>query len=305
MMGRMKVINYHTLEHNKYPTDNGMSDGNSLIECGEIAINCCEGSEQINILNSNNKIVSFKDWGATESLVQNSRIKIKILTLEGDSGVLPLSEWDEIINSDLFIVNSTYCYSFFNTETNIHFDIVTGLLGDGNGNLTSLTITFYDLTKNETNITWTTTPYQGVIFKGLTQDIGTDTELIMSQNAVTTQINNLQTAINSNTSEITTIKNEYQKKIISVPTSETSKTLQPNTYYKWGTMTSLTITLATNVDSSILNEYMFEFVSGTTPTTLSLPSSIKWLNGEAPIIEQNKTYQVSIVNNLAIICLFS
>ena len=98
---------------------------------------------------------------------------------------------------------------------------------------------------------------------------------------------------------------EYQKKIISVPTSETSKTLQPNTYYKWGTMTSLTITLATNVDSSILNEYMFEFVSGTTPTTLSLPSSIKWLNGEAPIIEQNKTYQVSIVNNLAIICLFS
>ena len=60
MMGRMKVINYHTLEHNKYPTDNGMSNGNSLIECGEIAINCCEGSEQINILNSNNKIVSFK-----------------------------------------------------------------------------------------------------------------------------------------------------------------------------------------------------------------------------------------------------
>ena len=70
-------------------------------------------------------------------------------------------------------------------------------------------------------------------------------------------------------------------------------------------MTSLTITLATNVDSSILNEFMFEFVSGTTPTTLSLPSSIKWLNGEARIIEQNKTYQVSIVNNLSIICLFS
>ena len=79
-----------------------------------------------------------------------------------------------------------------------------------------------------------------------------------------------------------------------------TKRLNPNTLYEFGECTSLTITLASEI-SGILNEYMFEFVSGATATTLSIPQSVGWMGGEAPTIEANKTYQCSIVNNIAVI----
>lgn len=74
--------------------------------------------------------------------------------------------------------------------------------------------------------------------------------------------------------------------------------LAPNKYYVFGTCTSLTITLGTPVENK-LNEYMFEFTSGDTATVLGVPETIKWIS--EPNIEVNKTYQVSIVNNIGII----
>lgn len=44
---------------------------------------------------------------------------------------------------------------------------------------------------------------------------------------------------------------------------------------------------------------MFEFISGTIATILTLPDNIKWIGDNT--IEVNKTYQVSIVNNQAVI----
>jgi len=41
---------------------------------------------------------------------------------------------------------------------------------------------------------------------------------------------------------------------------------------------SLSIELGEITNSNIYNEYMFEFVSGATATTLTLPASIKWLS---------------------------
>lgn len=79
--------------------------------------------------------------------------------------------------------------------------------------------------------------------------------------------------------------------------TETTKELQPNKYYIFGEVATLTITLAAG-EENVLAEYMFEFTSGTTPTTLSLPEGIKWI-GESTI-EASKTYQVSIVNNIAV-----
>lgn len=81
---------------------------------------------------------------------------------------------------------------------------------------------------------------------------------------------------------------------------EVTKELQPNTYYEFGECTNLTLTLAAETPN-IYNEYMFEFTSGTNPTQLSLPEGIGWIGGEAPTIESNKTYQCSIVNNIAVI----
>jgi len=91
--------------------------------------------------------------------------------------------------------------------------------------------------------------------------------------------------------------------VINHGTSDTTFALTPNLLHIWGEVTALTLTLATPTDSTIVNEYMFQFTSGTTATTLSLPSSVTWV--AAPSINAGATYQVSIVNNLGVIAEFS
>jgi hypothetical protein len=88
-------------------------------------------------------------------------------------------------------------------------------------------------------------------------------------------------------------------KISVVQSSASTIEINSNTFYKFGEVASLNITLASITDNTIYNEYMFEFVSGTTATTLTLPSSIKWL--ETPTIDANKIYQCSIVDNVGLL----
>lgn len=83
-----------------------------------------------------------------------------------------------------------------------------------------------------------------------------------------------------------------------VETTDAAKELSPNTYYKWGEMSALTITLSAET-TGIVNEFCGEFVSGTTPTTFSVPESVAWPNGLT--VESNKTYQFSIVNGIGVI----
>ena len=84
-----------------------------------------------------------------------------------------------------------------------------------------------------------------------------------------------------------------------VESTTTTLEIQPNKFYKFGEVTELNLTLSEITDTTQLNEYMFEFVSGATATTLTLPDTIKWL--ETPSIESNKTYQCSIVNNVGVL----
>lgn len=105
---------------------------------------------------------------------------------------------------------------------------------------------------------------------------------------------NIQTQLNSKGSKISTE---------SGGTGAITKQLSPNKLYEFGSCSSLAITLAAEV-SGIYNEYMFEFTASGA-TTLSLPSSIKWLGDNAPVITSGKKYQVSIVNNLAVYGEFS
>ena len=83
-------------------------------------------------------------------------------------------------------------------------------------------------------------------------------------------------------------------------------TLSPNIYYR-NTSTSLstlTITLGSIANSNIINEYFVEFTTSSSGTTISLPSAIKWANGETPTFEASTTYQISIVNNLGVVITF-
>lgn len=94
----------------------------------------------------------------------------------------------------------------------------------------------------------------------------------------------------------------YVNKKLTTSTSS-SMTLSPNIYYR-NTSTSLstlTITLGSASNSNIINEYFVEFTTRSAGTTVSLPSGIKWANGETPTFEASTTYQISIVNNLGTI----
>ena len=81
-------------------------------------------------------------------------------------------------------------------------------------------------------------------------------------------------------------------------TSDTTFILTPNTFHVWDEVASLTLTLGSE-QSGVANEYVFQFTSGSTPTTLTLPDDIKWANDTAPTIAENKIYQISILNDLA------
>ena len=97
----------------------------------------------------------------------------------------------------------------------------------------------------------------------------------------------------------------YVNKQLITSTSSTM-TLSPNIYYR-NTSTSLstlTITLGSIANSNIINEYFVEFTTSSSGTTISLPSTIKWANGEAPTFEASTTYQISIVNNLGVVITF-
>ena len=89
--------------------------------------------------------------------------------------------------------------------------------------------------------------------------------------------------------------------VVNHGTSDTTFALTPNVLHIWGTVTSLTLTLATPTDATIVNEYMFQFTSGSTATTLSLPSSVVWDEDKGSLtVESGYIYQVSILNNVAL-----
>lgn len=77
-----------------------------------------------------------------------------------------------------------------------------------------------------------------------------------------------------------------------------TQSISPNKFYKFESVTTLTITFSPKTPN-VLNEYMFQFTSGETATVLNMPDSVRWIGDHT--IEPNKTYQVSIVNNLAVI----
>jgi hypothetical protein len=74
-----------------------------------------------------------------------------------------------------------------------------------------------------------------------------------------------------------------------------SATIAPQTLNIWGEMASLNITLGAPANAAMMNEYIFMFNSGATPTALTLPADVKF---QTPVsIDSNKHYEVNIVYN--------
>lgn len=85
-------------------------------------------------------------------------------------------------------------------------------------------------------------------------------------------------------------------------TSDNVFALTPNVLHVWGEVASLDLSLNTDLEEDgFLTEYAFQFTCPIdAPTSLALPSDIKWYNGFIVVPQAGKTYQVSIVNNIII-----
>ena len=81
-------------------------------------------------------------------------------------------------------------------------------------------------------------------------------------------------------------------------TSDTTFTLTPNTFHVWDEVSSLDLDFGEET-TGLANEFLFQFNSGSEPTTLILPDDIKWANNSVPSIEPNMIYQVSILKGMA------
>ncbi len=77
-----------------------------------------------------------------------------------------------------------------------------------------------------------------------------------------------------------------------------SVNIKPNTLYKLGNRRNLTVSFIAG-ESMVVNEYMFQFTVTGDTFSLTLPAGVRWF--EEPDFNDGSTYQVSVVDNLAII----
>lgn len=76
--------------------------------------------------------------------------------------------------------------------------------------------------------------------------------------------------------------------------------IQPNVLNVWQTaVTSLTITKGTDIDGE-LNHYFVRFKAGANTTVTFEGFALQWYAVDAPTWINGKTYEVSIINNLAL-----
>lgn len=120
-------------------------------------------------------------------------------------------------------------------------------------------------------------------------------------------INDTVTSINGQTGDIIGLATEeYVDDAIAaiqldVPRIEktaedTEVVLEPNKFYVFPEMASLSIILGGEVNTAIVQEYKFRFASGVVSTTLILPESIK---GDI-FIGANSVIEISIIDNYAV-----
>ena len=90
--------------------------------------------------------------------------------------------------------------------------------------------------------------------------------------------------------------------IVTVTEGSASYAISPNVLTKLGTLaSSVTLSLDTSKEESgVTNIYDIIFTTPTNAPSITWPEGISWIGGSAPTIAGGKTYEVSIMDNLAI-----
>lgn len=91
-----------------------------------------------------------------------------------------------------------------------------------------------------------------------------------------------------------------EDKYTSATSSSGTVELSDTKMFILGEQSAVTITLPSGAESNG-REYLCQFTASSSGCTLSVPDTVSWLGGDTPTINAGKTYQLSIVNNLAVI----
>lgn len=132
---------------------------------------------------------------------------------------------------------------------------------------------------------------------------------IALETPVSSEVRTLKDRVNEEINRSTKVDEELGKQMVSkqdrirfVAHTETVAEIAPGVMNRWGVVEELEITCAKPEDESVANEYMIKFSSGDKATTLIVPAEWKFVT--APVIRENKTYEMSILDNLAVMIEF-
>ena len=75
-------------------------------------------------------------------------------------------------------------------------------------------------------------------------------------------------------------------------------TIAPNTYNKWGEVSTLTVTKGAEIPS-VVNIYIVRIDAGTGCSVTFNGWSLRWVGGNVPTLTEGKTYEITIIDNLA------
>ena len=150
---------------------------------------------------------------------------------------------------------------------------------------------FKDKYFNSTNINYTNFYLRQTTQVGKDADLSQNEILAICDRKLLDQYKELKALIDKAAPKIT-VDNKFKDNEIN------TVVLNSNIYYDFGLQKELNITLNTNVDTSILNEYQFQFTSGVQATKLNLPKDLLFIK---PLeIKPKCIYFVSIINNLVV-----
>lgn len=132
--------------------------------------------------------------------------------------------------------------------------------------------------------------------KQIKKKLALKTEELLRYNPTAWQTGDIITAVRLNKME-DGIESADQIPLNTVSGSTATAALDPNEYYVFGEVTSLTITLNAGTAGEV-NEYHFRFTSGNTPTTLDLPLSVELPDTFS--VEADTVYEISIIDNYGV-----
>lgn len=214
---------------------------------------------------------------------------------------------DDLVDNRVFIIeNGTYYESKIQSENSIHLNTKSKKLVPAINEVNTLAESKGNGTITEVRMNGVSKGTSGVVDLGTVitahQDIsGKQDKLVSGTNIKTI---NGESVLGSGDITISSDASSSAYPEVNHGTGDTTFTLTPNTFHVWDKVTSLTLNFG-NETSGVANEYLFQFTSGSTATSLTLPDSIKWANDNVPTIGANMIYQVSVLRGLASVLEFN